>query len=182
MTVSASAVTAGEQVEAFGTVAADRTELDAGTVAVVGPLAGGKVTGISGATITAQSPRGTIRISTSSSTIFASNGRASSLAAVKKGDFVLALGLQTSTTVTASGVWFGTTAGGAGSPGIGLGLGAPAFGAFPGGIGGQPFGAGGFDRHGSWPAGGFGHPAGSGGGRPASSPTTAGALFGAAAT
>jgi hypothetical protein len=157
--VSASAVTAGEVVVGFGSVASDQTELDATTVAVVGPLAGGKVTGVSGSTITVQSPRGTVGISTSSSTIFRTDAGSSSLASVKSGDLVLAVGLQAGTSgFTASGLWFGTTSGPSGGLRIALGIGQPAFGT-PYGLGG-PFGAGGFHGPGRGRPGvfgGFGH-------------------------
>jgi hypothetical protein len=174
-TMSASAVTAGESVVGFGAVAANHKDLDASTVAVVGPLSGGKVTGVSGSTITVESPRGTVKISTNSSTIFKTSAGTSSLAVVKTGDFVLAVGLQSGTTgFTASGIWFGTTAGTAGAPGIGLGFpGLGAIGAI--GVSGS-FGAGGFAGASGRP-GAFGH-FGHFGQRPGTTPGSAGSSGG----
>jgi hypothetical protein len=137
-TVPASAVTAGENVVGFGTVATDHTQLDASTVAIVGPLVGGRVTGVSGSTITVRAPRGTVRISTSGSTIFRSNGGASSLAKIKTGDLVIAVGMPSGTSgFAASGIWFGTlsAAGGTGIGGIG-GIGGVSGLGVLGGIGG----------------------------------------------
>jgi len=172
-TVSALAVRAGESVVGFGAVAANHKDLDASTVAVVGPLSGGKVTGVSGSTITVQSPRGTVKISTNSSTIFTTSAGTSSLAGVKTGDFVLAVGLQSGTTgFTASGIWFGMTAGAAGAPGIGLGF--PGLGASFGA--GGSFGAG---FHGaSGRPGAFGHF----GQRPGTTPGSAGSSGGSSST
>jgi hypothetical protein len=173
-TVSRAAVGTGEVAVGFGSVAADHTDLDATTVAVVGPLAGGKVTGVSGSTITVQSPRGAVRISTSSSTIFRTNAGSSSLASVKSGDLVLAVGLQAGTSgLSASGLWFGTTSGPSDALRIASGLGQPALGG-PGGFGGSLFGHG-FGGHGSGgfrgPSSGFGP-----GSRPSGATTGSGSL------
>jgi hypothetical protein len=174
-TVSVSAVTTGGVVVGFGSVAGDHTELDATTVAVVGPLAGGKVTGVSGSTITVQSPRGTVRISTSSSTIFRTNAGSSSLASVKSGDLVLAVGEQAGTSgFTASGLWFGTTSGPSDALRIASGLGQAALGG-PGGFAaplfGHGFGGDGFGGHGF---GGFRGPSsGHSGSSPGSPPSGA---------
>jgi len=181
-TVPVSAVTAGETVAGFGSVAADHSKLDASTVVVVGPDAGGRVTGVSGSTITVKSPRATLRISTGSATIFRTNAGSSSLAAVKSGDFVLAIGLQTGTSgFTASGIWFGTTSGPSSALRIAFGPG-PAFGAFAGlggafGAGGRPIGAGGR------PGGFGGRPGGFGGfGRSTPASGSSGAAGGSASS
>jgi hypothetical protein len=199
-TVPASTVTAGENVVGFGTVATDHTQLDASTVAIVGPLVGGRVTGVSGSTITVRAPRGTVRISTSGSTIFRSNGGASSLAKIKTGDLVIAVGMPSGTSgFAASGIWFGTlsAAGGTGIGGIGgvsgLGVlggigglgGVSGLGAAAGGpLGIASFaGGGGFGGAGTGGFGRFGH--GLGGltrGKPASSAGSSGSGSGTTTT
>lgn len=167
--VALSTVVAGEDVVGFGSVAADHSELNATTVAIVGPVAGGKVTAVAGSTITVESPRGTIKISTTSSTIFRASSGSSSLASVKTGDLVLAVGLQAGKGgFTASGVWSRTAAGSAGSlgavfgpggwPALGLGGPAPGFGGWP--SHGTSVGGGGGDK----PVAGAGTPGEAGGG------------------
>jgi hypothetical protein len=168
--VPASAVSAGEEVVGYGSIATDKTELDATTVAVVGPIAGGKVTSISGAVISVKSPQGTLKISTDGSTVFVTSSGTSSIKAVKTGDLVLAIGLRTSTTgVTASAVWFGTSGATGVSPG-GFGLGGALGDLSLGGLGGHSFGGFGGSAGFGGGRGGFGHWGGAG--RPGSSPST----------
>ncbi len=157
--VSASALTKGADIVAFGAIAANHTDLDATTVEIVGPVAGGTVTKVSGTTITLAALAGghTLTIVTTPTTIFRSNGKASSLSAIKVGDVLAAIGTPESTTrFAATAVRFGSRssmgAGGAPSGPGGWarygGPGASGFGsgAFPGtaGAGGGRFGFGGF--------------------------------------
>ncbi|MGD0083946.1 MAG: Gfo/Idh/MocA family oxidoreductase [Acidimicrobiales bacterium] len=155
-TAAVSAVAPGEYAVGFGTVATNRKDLDASTVAVVGPLAGGKVTGISGGTISVQSRQGTLKITTSSSTILRSTTGTASLSEVKVGDYVLAVGLPAgSTGFGATGLWFGTTPQPGGTSSIGLGLGWQGLGVSAG-FGSGAFGSGAFagasgTGHAHWP-------------------------------
>ncbi len=136
-TVPTSAVTNGLDIIAFGTIASDHTDLDATTVEVIGPVAAGKVTKISGTTITVSSPwggGGSTTIATTPSTIFRKGGKASSLARLKVGDIVTAIGTRESGgTFAATAVSFGSLASTPRNAG-GLGLG----GGFFGGVGSRP--------------------------------------------
>ncbi len=110
-TVAASAVHTGTDVVAVGTIAADHTDLDATVVEVVGPSVTGKVTKISGSTITIAplGGGGAVTVTTGSSTIFRSKGAASAFKALKRGDLLLAIGTPTgSTGFAASAVQFGS--------------------------------------------------------------------------
>ncbi|HXY44929.1 MAG TPA: DUF5666 domain-containing protein [Acidimicrobiales bacterium] len=110
-TVSATAVTDGLDIVAFGSIAADHTDLDATTVEVTGPVAGGKVTNVSGTTITVSAPWGTgsTKITTTSSTIFRNGDKSSSIVAVKLGDLLTAIGTRASDgTFAATAVRFGS--------------------------------------------------------------------------
>lgn len=157
--VSASALTTGADLVAFGAIASNHTDLDATTVEIVGPVAGGKVTKVSGTTITVSALAGgrTLEITTTPTTIFRNNGKTSSLSAIKVGDVVLAIGSrQSTTTFAATAVRFGSLssigAGGAPSgPGGWAGYGGPAARGFGGAVlpgsaraGGGRFGFGGF--------------------------------------
>lgn len=131
--VAANAVRPGTDVVAVGSIASDHTDLDAAAVEVVGPSVAGKVTKISGSTITITPLRGgsTETVTTESSTIFRSGGASSSLAKLKRGDYVLVIGTRTSaTSFAASAVRFGIApklpAGtGRGWGGKGFGVGGP---------------------------------------------------------
>ncbi len=100
---SLSAVVKGVEIEAVGTKNADGS-LNAEAVEVETPRAGGKVSAVSGTTITVTDPRGTETIHVSASTQYntvtmGANGptkTASSLSAVKAGVFVMAEGTQNS--------------------------------------------------------------------------------------
>ncbi|MGO9196958.1 MAG: DUF5666 domain-containing protein [Acidimicrobiales bacterium] len=113
-TVGSDAVSRGEQVFAYGSAASDPTELQATNVVVIGPSVSGVVSSVSGSTIaiirsgqnggvslgsggTTTSPVGsaTETITTNSSTIFRSGNTSSSLGAIKKGDFLYAIGTGT---------------------------------------------------------------------------------------
>ncbi|MDA8365815.1 MAG: DUF5666 domain-containing protein [Actinomycetota bacterium] len=153
-----SAVKVGDHVRATGTIAADNTTLDATTIRVELPRVGGKVTSVSGSTITVSGPGSTTwTIDTSASTTFVTaNGpgstASSSLSAVTTGSFVDAVGTLQGTTLTATTVTIHTGTGTAGPSGSGgfAGRGRPGFGS--GGPGG-PGGPGGF---GPGPMGGAG--------------------------
>jgi len=92
--VPASAVKPGTEIVAFGLVDSDHTSLDASSVRIVGPETGGRVTAVSGGTITVSSAVGTTKITTTPATIFEAGGKSSSLAGVKTGDFLEAIGVS----------------------------------------------------------------------------------------
>jgi hypothetical protein len=129
-TVPASAVMVGEYVAAYGSISANHETLNASTVGIVGALVAGKVTSVSGSTVTVQTlHRGTMQVATSSSTVFRTNSGSSSLAGVKAGDLILAIGIPNGTSgFTASGMWFGTKPGPKGILSIAFGLGWPGLG------------------------------------------------------
>lgn len=100
---SLSAVVKGAEIEAVGTKNSDGS-LNAETVEIEMPRAGGKVSAVSGTTITVTDPRGTETIHVSASTQYdtvtmGANGptkTASSLSAVKAGVYVMAEGTRNS--------------------------------------------------------------------------------------
>jgi hypothetical protein len=98
-TVQASAVTAGEDVVASGTLDADQTSLDASSVRIVELSVTGTVSSVIGSTIELDLGAGSsLAVTTSSSTSFtsgnSSGGSTSSLSAVKSGDHLLVTGLR----------------------------------------------------------------------------------------
>jgi hypothetical protein len=169
--VSPSAVTENADVVAFGSVASDNTDLEATSVDIVGPAAGGKVTKVSGTTITVSPPQGgsALTITTTSSTLFRNDAAASSLSAIKVGDVLMAIGARASNgTLAATAIRFGSFsiggARGTGPFGRGgwLGLAArAATGSNRAGTGGGPAGAGWGRTHGGFRTGSFGGPSGS---------------------
>jgi hypothetical protein len=151
-TVSSSTVSLGVDVVAYGSIAANHTDLDAATVEVVGPVTAGKVTKVSGTNITVSALQGggSVTISTTHVTVFRTDGKVSSISSVKVGDLLVAIGTRESAhAFAASSVRFGTLGNSHGGAGRGHG---------PGGGGFRPFAFGGE---------GFGHPGGGGfGGSP----------------
>lgn len=176
-TVPASAVTNGVDVVAYGSIAANKTDLNAMSVEVVGPVASGKVTKLSGTTITVSLPQGTsMTITTTSSTIFESSGKASSLSSVKVGDMLVVIGTRESNgTFAATAVRFGAVSEAPGAGGwVGFaGPGRSGFGGFPGvGLAG-PGGAGAHSFGGFGGFSGFSGFNGAGGTGSAGTPTSA---------
>ncbi len=129
---SLSAVVKGSEIEAIGTKNSDGS-LNAEAVEIETPRVGGKVSAVSGTTITVTDPRGTETIHVSASTRYdtvtmGANGpvtTASSLSAVKAGVYVMAEGTRNSDgslnaqtvyimTAPAGGPWNGGPHGGPG--------------------------------------------------------------------
>jgi preprotein translocase subunit YajC len=96
--ISLSSIKVGDMVSASGTIASDHTSLNADSVTVMLPHLGGKVTAVSGDTITIARPDGsTGTITVNSATTYFSGSSSTSLAAVTVGSFVDAQGTATST-------------------------------------------------------------------------------------
>ncbi|MGC8482007.1 MAG: DUF5666 domain-containing protein, partial [Acidimicrobiales bacterium] len=97
-TVSLSALKVGDMITATGTIASDHTALNADSVTVQLPHFAGKVTSVTGDTITITRPDGTTStITVTSSTTYLSGGSSSSLSAIAVGSFVDAEGAVTGT-------------------------------------------------------------------------------------
>ncbi len=118
---TSSGVVVGSQVTAIGTIDANHTDLDASIVDVILPVVTGKVTAVSGSTITLQPYTGsaTTTVDTTSGTVFVNGGSPNagpgSLGALKAGDVISASGTKAADgTVTAVKV---TLFGAPGSPG-----------------------------------------------------------------
>jgi hypothetical protein len=108
---SASAVTKGSEILAYGSAASDPTQLRATNVVVVGPRLAGVVTSVSGSTFDLRTVGGSEAVTTTSSTIFRQAGKAASLADVAKGDVVEVIGQPAGGgTVSASAVRIGPKA------------------------------------------------------------------------
>jgi hypothetical protein len=156
---SASDVQVGTVISVTGTLSSDHDQIDATTIQVVLPSVAGRVTGVSGTTITIKSFDGTAEtLTTDSSTVFRKSSGTTTIAAVAKGDFVEAFGTPgTGSSFAALTVYIGSDAsfgpGGSGAPG--------GFGGH-GGFG----GLGGFGRAPGWDSR-SGAAATTGGGRPA---------------
>ncbi len=138
---SASDVQVGTVVSVTGTLSADHDQIDATTIEVVLPSVAGRVTGVSGTTITITSLGGTAEtVTTGSSTDFRGPSGTTTIASVAEGDFVLAYGTPgTGNTFAAVTVYVGSaiasTPGVVGGPGV---SGGPGGTGGPGGIGGPP--------------------------------------------
>lgn len=138
---SASDVQVGTVVSVTGTLSADHDQIDATTIEVVLPSVAGRVTGVSGTTITITSLGGTAEtVTTGSSTDFRGPSGTTTIASVAEGDFVLAYGTPgTGNTFAAVTVYVGSaiasTPGVFGGPGV---SGGPGGTGGPGGIGGPP--------------------------------------------
>lgn len=148
-----SAVAAGVEVSVTGTLSADHAQIDATTVDILLPSVAGRVTAVSGTTLTITGFDGaTETVTTSTGTVFRDKSGKTTIASVAKGDFVEAFGtVGSGSSLAAVTVDVG--------PGMSSG---PAFSGGPGGSG--PFGGGRFGgRGGSGRPGGFGGPAGWGG-------------------
>ena len=90
---SASDVRAGTVVSVTGSLSADHDQIDAATIEVVLPSVAGRVTGVSGTTITITIFGGTAEtVTTDSSTAFHGPGGTTTVASVAKGNLVLAFG------------------------------------------------------------------------------------------
>jgi len=142
---SASAVTTGERVMAVGAVGADHTSLDATDVQVVLPSITGRVTAISGSTITLTTRSGTATVTTTASTVYRTKSGSGAASDVKVGAAIVAEGEESSSTaITATSITvvpapsaadrrgagpLGPRGGGPGGPGGGGpgGFGGPAF-------------------------------------------------------
>jgi hypothetical protein len=95
--VPASEVQAGRVVSVSGTVSSDHTQIDATTIEIVLPSVAGRVTAVSGTTITITGLSGTAEtVTTVSSTVFRNQSRTTTIASVTKGDFVQAFGAPSS--------------------------------------------------------------------------------------
>lgn len=106
---SLTAVAAGESVVASGTVASDRTTLDASTLAIELPRTTGRVTAVSGSTLTLLTFAGSsVTVDTTAATVYASPSGSTSPSAVAVGDVVTAEGHAASDgTVTATELFVG---------------------------------------------------------------------------
>ncbi|MGO9333869.1 MAG: DUF5666 domain-containing protein [Acidimicrobiales bacterium] len=150
---SASDLQVGTVVSVTGTLSSDHDQIDATTVQVVLPSVAGRVTGVSGTTITITSFDGTAEtLTTDSSTVFRNSSGTTTIASVAKGDLVEAFGTPgTDSSFAALTVYVGSD--------VSFGPDGPSA---PGGFGGH----GGYARApgwGSW----SGATATAGGGRPA---------------
>lgn len=145
-TVSSSEVTTGTVVSVTGTVDADHTEIDATTVEIVLPSISGRVSAVSGSTITVSSFGGsTYSVATGTATKFRKmpGDTSTTIGSVSKGDIVEVLGSYGSgDSFTAKLVEIGPSlsaprpvspSGGKG-PGRGWPVGGPSQGGFPGAL------------------------------------------------
>jgi hypothetical protein len=134
---SASDVQVGTVVSVTGTLSSDHDQIDATTVEIVLPSIAGRVTGVSGATITITSFDGTAEtLTTDASTVFRDQSGTTTIASVVKGDLVEASGTPgAGDTFAAVTVYVGSSTtsgpGGLGGPG-----GFGGHGGFRGGPGG----------------------------------------------
>jgi len=154
--VPASEVQVGTVVSVTGTLSSGHDQIDATTVEIVLPSVAGRVTGVSGTTITITSFDGTVEtVTTDSSTVFRDQSGTTTIASVAKGDLVEASGTPgAGDTFAAVTVYVGS-----GTPS------APGVFGGPGGFGGHGgFGGGPVPGGGSWNggAGGFAANAGNG--------------------
>ncbi|MGD0944171.1 MAG: DUF5666 domain-containing protein [Acidimicrobiales bacterium] len=91
--VPSSDLQAGAVVSVTGTLSSDHTEIDATTIQIVLPSVSGRVTDVSGTTITITGFNGTSEsVTTDSSTVFRDQSGTTTIASVAKGDFVQAFG------------------------------------------------------------------------------------------
>jgi hypothetical protein len=114
----------GSAVSVTGTLSSDKTEIDATVVQIVLPSVAGRVTAVSGTTITITGFNGTETVTTGSSTTFRDESGKTTIASVAKGDFVQASGTPGSAnSFAASAVYLapstssGPTLPGGGGPG-----------------------------------------------------------------
>jgi len=130
---SSSAVQVGTVVSVTGTLSPDHEQIDATTIEIVLPSVAGRVTAVSGTTITITSFDGTAEtLTTDSSTVFRNSSGKTSIASVAKGDLVEASGAPgTGSSFAASTVYIGPElpSGTGGPRGLGRGgFGGPGFG------------------------------------------------------
>ena len=84
---------AGDVVSVTGTLSSDHTQIDATTVQIILPSVSGRVTDVSGTTITITVFNGTSEtVTTDSGTVFRDKTGTTTIASVAKGDFVQAFG------------------------------------------------------------------------------------------
>jgi hypothetical protein len=89
----ASDLQAGTEVFVTGTLSSDHDQIDATTIEIVLPSVAGRVTGVSGTTITITTFGGTTEtVTTGSSTAFTDSSGKTTIASVARGDFLLASG------------------------------------------------------------------------------------------
>ena len=88
-TASASEVQVGTVVSVTGSLSADHDQIDASTVEILLPSVSGRVTGVSGTTISITTFDGTAEtVTTDSSTVFRDGSGTTTIASVAKGDLV----------------------------------------------------------------------------------------------
>lgn len=137
---TAAAVTTGAQVTAIGTVDADHTDLDATDVQVILPSVNGKVTAVSGSTITLSTRSGTVTVTTTASTAYLTSSGTGSASDVTTGSLISAEGQQSSSSaLTATSIRIlpaPPSGSGAKNPPGGPGGGPGGFGGGPGSFGG----------------------------------------------
>ena len=175
---SASDVRVGTVVSVTGTLSSDHDQIDATTIEIVLPSVTGRVTGVSGTTITLTVLGGAVEtVTTGSNTVFRDKSGTTTIASVAKGDLVEATGtLGTGDTFAALTVYVGVGAGATSGPGSFGGSGG--FGT-PGSFGGP----GGFRGHGALGGhGGFGGVPGGGSWRGTAPGSGTGAGIGSTAT
>lgn len=91
--VPASDVQVGTVVSATGALSSDHDQIDATTIEIVLPSVAGRVTGVSGTTITITTFDGTVEtVTTDPSTVFRNRSGTTTIASVAKGDLVEASG------------------------------------------------------------------------------------------
>jgi hypothetical protein len=91
--VPATDVGVGTVVSVTGTVSSDHDQIDATTIEIVLPTVAGRVTGVSGTTITITGFDGTVEtVTTDSATVFRNQSGATTIASVAKGDLLQASG------------------------------------------------------------------------------------------
>lgn len=106
--VAAGTVSKGDEIFAWGSAASDPTQLAASHVSIIGPTVSGIVSSVSGSTISLSTVGGTVSVTTSRSTVFRSDGAASTLSKVTKGDILLAIGAKAGSGFDATAVRFGS--------------------------------------------------------------------------